>query len=67
MGAALQAFRGESRGIPHLANNRRDTPNFLQVDGTRSARTPFFEERRLRVREPTEPHRKSGVWGTHYC
>jgi hypothetical protein len=35
--------RGESCGIPHLAKNERDAPNFLQVDETRSACAPFFQ------------------------
>src|SRR5271170_1503754 len=39
-------------------------PNFLQVDEARSACAPFFKERRMKFREPTKPHRKSGVWGT---
>src|SRR5271156_5968057 len=55
----------KSRGIPHLAKNERDTPNFLQVDEARSTCAPFFEERRMKSREPTKPDRKSGIWGTH--
>src|ERR1700733_11778178 len=51
-------------GIPHLAKNERDAPNFLQADEARSACAPFFKERRMKFREPTKPHRKSGVWGT---
>jgi hypothetical protein len=61
---AGEEFRGESSGIRHLAKNERDTPNFLQVDETRSACAPFFKERRMKFREPTKPHRKSGIWGT---
>jgi hypothetical protein len=56
--------RGKSCGIPHLAKNERDAPNFLQVDETRSTCAPFLKERRMRIREPTRPHRKSGMWGT---
>jgi hypothetical protein len=50
---------GDVRGIPHLAKNERDTPNFLRVDGARSACAPFFKERRMKIRKPTKPHRKS--------
>jgi len=56
--------RGKSGGIPHLAKNERDTPNFLQVDETRSTCAPFFKERRMKFRDPTKLHRKSGTWGT---
>ena len=59
---AGEEFRGESSGISHLAKNERDTPNFLQVDETRAACAPFFKERRMKFREPTKPHRKSGIW-----
>jgi hypothetical protein len=53
----------ESRGIPHLAKNERDAPNFLHAALDKSACAPFFEERRMRRREPTKLHRKSGMWG----
>ena len=52
------------RGIPHLAKNERDTPNFLHVALDKTACAPFFEERRMRFAEPIKPHRKSGIWGT---
>ena len=44
--------RGRSCGIPHLAKNERDAPNFLQVDETRSTCAPFLKERRMKTREP---------------
>jgi hypothetical protein len=52
------------RGIPHLAKNERDAPNFLCADLDKTACAPFFKERRMRFVEPTKPHRKSGMWGT---
>ena len=51
-------------GIPHLAKNERDAPNFLYAALDRTACAPFFKERRMKFREPTKLHRKSGVWGT---
>ena len=53
------------RGIPHLAKNERDAPNFLYAALDRTACAPFFKERRMKFREPTKLHRKSGMWGTH--
>jgi hypothetical protein len=50
--------------VSHPSQNARRTPNFLQVDEARSACAPFFKERRMKTREPTKPHRKSGGWGT---
>jgi hypothetical protein len=38
--------RGESSGIPHLAKNERDAPNFLHAALDRTACAPFFKERR---------------------
>jgi hypothetical protein len=54
----------ESCGIPHLANNERDAPNFLHAALNITACAPFFKERRMRFAGPTTLHRKSGVWGT---
>jgi hypothetical protein len=54
----------EDRGIPHLAKNKRDAPNFLHAALETTARAPFFKERRLKLAEPTKPLRKSGMWGT---
>jgi hypothetical protein len=59
-----EEFRSESSGIPHLAKNERDTPNFLYAALERTAYAPFFKERRMKFREPTTLHRKSGIWGT---
>jgi hypothetical protein len=52
---------GECRGIPHLAKNERDAPNFLYaaLDGTACA--ALFKESRMKTREPTKLHRKSGI------
>ena len=51
-------------GIPHLAKNERDAPNFLFAALDMAACAPFFKERRMKFVEPTKLHRKSGVWGT---
>src|SRR5271155_3209577 len=56
--------RGESCGIPHLAKNERDAPNFLYAALDRTACAPFIKERRMKFWEPTKLHRKSEVWGT---
>jgi hypothetical protein len=37
----------EVRGIPHLAKNERDTPNFLYAALDTTACAPFFKERRI--------------------
>jgi hypothetical protein len=60
----LDRLEGESRGTPDLAKNERDAPNFLYAALDRTACAPFFKERRMKSREPTKLHRKSGVWGT---
>jgi hypothetical protein len=57
-------LEGETCGIPHLAKNERDAPNFLYAALARTACAPFLKERRIKFREPTTLHRKSGVWGT---
>jgi hypothetical protein len=61
---ALIEFRVEYRGIPHLAKNERDAPNFLYAAPDRAAYAPFFKERRMRFAGSTKLHRKSGMWGT---
>ena len=53
------------RGVPHFAKNERDAPNFLHATLDKAACALFFEERRMKLAEPTELHRKSGMWGTH--
>jgi hypothetical protein len=52
------------RGIPHLAKNERDAPNFLHAALDKTACAPFFKERRIKLAKLTTLHRKSGVWGT---
>jgi hypothetical protein len=54
----------EGDGIPHLAKNERDAPNFLHAILDKIACAPFVKERRMEFTEPTKLHRKSGVWGT---
>jgi hypothetical protein len=58
-------LEGEACGIPHLAKNERDAPNFLYSALDRTACAPFIKERRMKFTEPTKLHRKSGIWGTH--
>jgi hypothetical protein len=55
---------GETCGIPHLAKNERDAPNFLYAALDRTACAALSKESRMKFREPTKPHRKSGMWGT---
>jgi len=57
-------LEGKVCGIPHLAKKERDTPNFLYAALDRTSCAPLSKERRMKFREPTELHRKSGVWGT---
>ena len=59
-----ERLEGEVRCIPHLAKNERDAPNFLYAALDRTACAPFIKERRMKFREPTKLHRKSGIWGT---
>jgi hypothetical protein len=51
--------------MPHLAKDQRDAPNFLHAALNKAAFAPFFKKRRMKLAEPTNLHRKSGVWGTH--
>jgi hypothetical protein len=57
-------LEGERFGIPHLAKNERDAPNFLYAALDRTACAPLFKERRMKFRGSTKLHRKSGMWGT---
>src|SRR5260370_32858667 len=61
---SLTESRRDWSGIPHLAKNERDAPNFLYAALDKPACAPFIEERRMKCAEPTKPHRKSGMWGT---
>jgi len=61
---ARKRLEGETCGIPHLAKNERDAPNFLFAALDRTACAPFLKERRMKFREHTKLHRKSGMWGT---
>jgi hypothetical protein len=60
----LAGLEGEACGIPHLAKNERDAPNFLYAALERTACPPLFKERRVKFREPTKLHSKSEMWGT---
>jgi hypothetical protein len=57
-------LEGEACGIPHLAKNERDAPNFLYAALDKTACAPLFKERRMKFREPTKLHRRLGMWGT---
>jgi hypothetical protein len=59
-----EKVRGEESWYPTSRKNERDTPNFLYAALDRTACAPLFKERRMKFREPTKLHRKSGVWGT---
>jgi len=49
----MRSPRRESSLISHISpKNERDTPNFLQVEETRSACAPCIKERRMEIREP---------------
>jgi hypothetical protein len=61
---ARRRLEGEGCGIPHLAKSERDAPNFLYAALERTAGAALFKESRMKFREPTRLHRKSGVWGT---
>jgi hypothetical protein len=65
MGSLLVCQLGvQVRGIPHLARNERDAPNFLDAAPDKAASAPFFKEGRMKFRESTKLLRKSGMWGT---
>jgi hypothetical protein len=51
-------------GIPHLAKNERDAPNFLHAALDKAACASFIKEGHMKFAEPTKQHRKSGMWGT---
>jgi len=51
--------------VSHISRkNERDAPNFLYSALDRTACAALFKESRMKFREPTKLHRKSGVWGT---
>jgi hypothetical protein len=50
--AAAERLQGWRGGIPHLAKNERDTPNFLHAALDTTACAPFFKERRMKFTEP---------------
>jgi hypothetical protein len=62
--SARERLEGKAGGIPHLAKNERDAPNFLYAALDRNACAALFKESRMKSREPTKLHRKSGMWGT---
>ena len=52
-------LEGKARAIPHLKIG--DAPTFLYAALDRTACAPLFKERRMKFREPTKLHRKSGM------
>jgi hypothetical protein len=60
----IQWLHGKDCDIPHLAKNERDAPNFLHAALEKTAYASFVKERRRKFVKATEPHRKSGMWGT---
>jgi hypothetical protein len=56
-------LEGEGCGIPHLAKNERDAPNFLYAALDRAACAPLFKERRMKCREPHETPQEIGGVG----
>jgi hypothetical protein len=50
-------------GVIRARENERNAPNFLYAALERTACAPFIKERRMKFREPTKLHRKSGDVG----
>ncbi len=61
---ATWLLRVWSCGIPHLAKNERDAPNFLHAALDIATCAPFFKERRMKFFGSSKVHRKSGMWAT---
>jgi hypothetical protein len=51
---SIRGLRVKGCGIPHLAKDERDAPNFLHAALDKSACAPFFKERRMRRVEPSK-------------
>jgi hypothetical protein len=51
-GFGLLRKKVEIRGIPHLAKNERDAPNFLYAAMDKAACAPFLKERRMKCAGP---------------
>jgi hypothetical protein len=54
----------EGRGIPYLAKNERDTPNFLHAAPDMTACAAFIKESRMDLAGAHKLYRKSEIWGT---
>jgi hypothetical protein len=59
----LGEVRGESCGIPHLAKNERDAPNFLYAALDRTACAPFFKGKAHEVQGTHETPQEIGDVG----
>src|SRR6202453_4549717 len=53
-----------TRGIPHLAKNERDTRISCTRHQATAACAAFIKESRMKFINASKLHRKSGVWGT---
>jgi hypothetical protein len=51
-------------GIPHLAKNERDTPNFLHAAPDMTECAAFIKESRMKFTSAYNLDRKSGIWAT---
>ena len=60
----LSAKKVEVRGIPHLAKNERDAPEFPNATPSRVACAAFIKESRMQFIGPTDLHGNPGMWGT---
>jgi hypothetical protein len=60
---ATAALNGKFCGRPTSRDKRANAPNFLYATLDRTACAPSFKERRMKCREPTKLHRKSGCLG----
>src|ERR1700753_3139223 len=60
----LNGYQSQCSGIPHLAKNERDAPNFLHAALDKSACAPFLKERRMKWDGTHETSQEIGDMGT---
>jgi hypothetical protein len=60
----LRKTHVERCGIPHLAKNERDTPNFLHAAPDMTACAAFIKESHMDFANAHKLHSKSRIWGT---
>jgi hypothetical protein len=61
---ARHTLEGEACGIPHLAKNERDAPNFLYAALDRTACAALLKGEPHEVQGTHETPQEIGVWGT---